>query len=82
MITPSVVGRFINDLRKAAVVLEHLPAVDRSPDRAANFLLAMADSSAADYLVTGDKRDVLILGEHGGTKIVTVRKMLVTLGLA
>ena len=82
LITPSVAGRFINDLRKATVVLEHLPAVDRSPDPADNFLLAMAERSEADYLVTGDKHGLLALGVHGRTHIVTARHMLEVLGLA
>ena len=81
LITPAVAGRFVNDLRKAAVVLDLLPTVDRSPDPADNFLLAMAERSDADYLVTGDKRDVLALGRHGRTQIITVRQMLTILGL-
>ena len=81
LITPSVAGRFINDLRKAAVVLERLPTVDRSPDPADHFLLAMAEISEADYLVTGDKHGLLALTEHGRTHIVTARQILDTLGL-
>ncbi len=59
LITPSHAGRFINDLQRFAVVLDRLPVVDRSPDPNDDFLLAMAEVGAADYLVTGDKRDVL-----------------------
>ncbi len=44
-----------------------------SPDPYDNYLLAMAAAGAADYLVTGDKRDLLALERHGGTRIVTVR---------
>lgn len=78
-IAPARVGRFINDLRELAEVLSRLPHVDRSRDPGDNFLLAMAEASAADYLVTGDKRDVLVLRLHDRTQIVTVRQLLAVL---
>lgn len=80
LLKPSNADRFINDLQKRATVLERLPSVDRSRDANDNFLLAMAEAGEADYLVTGDKRDVLALGQHGPTHIVTARAMLATLG--
>lgn len=82
LITPAVAGRFINHLRRTAVVLERLPKVERSPDPADNYLLAMAEIGDADYLVSGDKRHVLALVRHGRTQIVTVRHLLGLLGSA
>ncbi|MBV6415859.1 MAG: hypothetical protein CMLOHMNK_00381 [Steroidobacteraceae bacterium] len=79
-IVPSRVGRFINDLRHFAEVLGRLPLVDRSADPGDNFLLAMAEAGNADYLVTGDKRHVLVLEMHGRTRIVTPRQLLSALG--
>ena len=76
LITPSMAGRLINDLRQAALLLERLPTVDRSPDPGDNYLLAMAELSDADYLVTGDKRHLLSLRQHGRARIVTVRRLL------
>lgn len=81
-IVPARVGRFINDLRELAEVLTRLPRVDRSPDPGDNFLLAMAEASEADYLATGDKRDVLALSTHGRTHIVTVRQLLAVLNVS
>jgi hypothetical protein len=81
LITPAHAGRFINDLHRFATVLDNLPAVDRSPDPNDNFLLAMAEAGAADYLVTGDKRGVLTLKRHGNTTILTAKEMLALLGL-
>jgi uncharacterized protein len=78
-IVPARVGRFINDLRELARVLTRLPNVDRSRDPGDNFLLAMAEAGEADYLVTGDKRDVLALNNHDRTRIVTVRQLLAVL---
>jgi len=81
MIVPARVGAFINDLRELADVLVRLPTLDRSVDPADNFLLGMAEAGKADYLVSGDKRHVLVLGEHRSTRIVTTRKMLAVLKL-
>jgi len=78
-IVPARVGRFINDLRELAEVLSRLPRVDRSRDPGDNFLLAMAEASGAEYLVTGDKRDVLVLEMHNRTRIVTTRQLLAVL---
>jgi predicted nucleic acid-binding protein len=41
----------------------------------------MAKAGKADYLVTGDKADVLAIGRHAGTHIVTVIEMVRTLRL-
>jgi len=38
-----------------------------------DFLLALAKTSNADYLVTGD-RDLLVLENYGKTKIITIEK--------
>lgn len=80
-IVPARVGRFINDLRALAEVASRLPKIDVSRDPGDNFLLAMAEVSGADYLVTGDKRDVLVLKTRARTRIVTARQMLDVLSL-
>jgi putative PIN family toxin of toxin-antitoxin system len=82
LLTPSTVGRFINDLHRFATTLDQLPIVDRSRDPNDNCLLAMVEAGAADYLVTGDQRAVLALKQHGATQIITARAMLKILGLA
>jgi uncharacterized protein len=76
LITPAHVGRFVNDLHRFATVLDRLPAVHRSRDPNENFLLAMAEAGKADFLVTGDKRDVLVLKSHCNTTIVSANEML------
>jgi uncharacterized protein len=75
-LTPALAGRLVNDLREVATMLERLPKLDISPDPYDNYLLAMAQAGDADYLVTGDKRDLLALKQHGRTQIVTVRSAL------
>lgn len=76
-LTPALAGRLINEVRDMAVLLKHLPAVAVCADPYDNYLLAMAVAGHADFLVTGDKRDLLGLKNHEGTRIVTVRDFLV-----
>ena len=80
-IRPSEAGTMLNELRKLAVYIEVNEKVDVSPDPADNFLVAMAQASQADYLVTGDKEDVLALGRHGQTQIVTMEQLIKILKL-
>jgi putative PIN family toxin of toxin-antitoxin system len=76
-LAPALAGRLINEIRDLAVLLTELPVVTASPDPYDNYLLAMAAAGAADFLVTGDKRDLLALKLFEGTKIITVRDFLV-----
>lgn len=75
-LAPPLAGRLVNELRQLAVVLPSMPSVTVSADPYDNYLLAMAAAGAADFLVTGDKRDLLALERHEGTRIVAVRAFL------
>lgn len=75
-VEPAIAGNLVNDLRHFAELLTDLPHVDVSADPADNFLLAMAQAGGANYLATGDKRDVLALKRHGSTRIVTAKRLL------
>jgi len=52
-----------------------------SPDPNDDFLLAAAQVALADYLVTGDKSDLLSIQNHGATQIVTARRLVQLLDL-
>jgi putative PIN family toxin of toxin-antitoxin system len=52
---PALAGRLVNELRDLAIVLMDLPATDASVDPQDNYLLAMAATGRADFLVTGTK---------------------------
>lgn len=75
-IEPAAAGTMHNELRRLAVLVTELPSVETSRDPADNFLLAMAQAGEADFLVTGDKHDLLSLGTFGRTRIVTARQLL------
>ncbi len=79
-LAPAVAGRLVNDLRALAITVDKLPVVDASLDPDDNYLLALAAAGAANFLVTGDKRDLLGLAVYEGTKIITVRDFLTHYG--
>ncbi|GAB4028855.1 hypothetical protein GCM10028773_63940 [Spirosoma koreense] len=53
--------------------LGEIPSLSR--DEADNYLLAIAESSQADFLITGDN-DLLTLGTYQNTTIVTMGQFL------
>ena len=69
-------GHMVNGLKLRAYVYEHLPAVDLCKDPDDNPVLAMALESKADFLVTGDKRDLLSMVQVGQTPIVSAATFL------
>jgi putative PIN family toxin of toxin-antitoxin system len=79
-LTPALAGRLINELLDVAVLVRDLPEVVLCADPNDNYLLGLAQAGAADWLVTGDKRDLLGLQVHGRARIVTVRMFLSSIG--
>jgi putative PIN family toxin of toxin-antitoxin system len=61
-------GRLINQIKKLAANIVNLPQVRRSVHPDDDFLLALAEAGAADYLVTGDKSGLLNLKSTSGRK--------------
>jgi hypothetical protein len=76
---PIEAGNMINGLRHQSLLLNDLPDVELSADPDDNPLLAMAIAGEVDYLVSGDKRDVLALKKIGKTRIITARRFLTIL---
>ncbi|MGE4045279.1 MAG: putative toxin-antitoxin system toxin component, PIN family [Acetobacteraceae bacterium] len=79
-LTPALAGRLVNQLRKVAVPVANLPAVTVCADPYDNYLLAIAKAGQAEFLLTGDKRDLLGLGIYEGTRILTAREFLSHVG--
>jgi putative PIN family toxin of toxin-antitoxin system len=67
------VGRVVNELRTAEVLLRRLRRPGTSPDPGDEYLLAMALAAGADLLMTGDK-PLLALKRVGKTRIVSGRR--------
>jgi len=67
------IGRVINALRSAEIVLERLRRAGDAPDPGDDYLLAMAIAAGADFLVTGDK-PLLRVQRVGHARIVTPRR--------
>ena len=79
---PAEAGTLVNGLRRQATVLQELPKVELSPDPDDNPILATAIAGMADYLVTGDKRDLLSLGRVEMVQIIAARAFADLLGLS
>ncbi|MEZ5450711.1 MAG: putative toxin-antitoxin system toxin component, PIN family [Thiolinea sp.] len=73
---PSEIGRMINDIHRIAILCDPLPVIECSPDPDDDYLLATAQKASANYLVTGDKSDLLALKLHEGTRIISAREMM------
>ena len=78
-INPVEAGQMINGIKLNAFVYQSLPSVDLCKDPDDNPILAIALESAADFLVTGDKRDLLSMHQVGVTPIVTAASFLAVL---
>ena len=71
ILQPHRVGAMVNNLQRA-IVLTRLTTEVEADDPNDAFLLAMALTGDADYLVTGDRRAGLLQrGRFGRTRIVT-----------
>jgi putative PIN family toxin of toxin-antitoxin system len=77
---PAEAGRLVNEIRRLAILCEPVNVASISPDPDDDFLLAVAEAARADYLVTGDKADLLSLGCHRATRILTARQLVELLG--
>jgi len=61
------------------LMVDTMPVVDASRDPYDNSLLSIASGGCADYLVTGDKHDLLVLKKYDGTLIVPISNFLAEL---
>lgn len=72
---PADIGTLVNEVRRLAVMIEPTTGEHGSPDPDDDYLLGLAKAAKADYLVTGDKSDLLALGQLQRTEIVTARHL-------
>ena len=81
LIRPSEAGRLINQICAVAEIPTALPDIERSPDPRDDFLLGLCEASAVDWLVTGDKDDLLALKRHDRASIVSATAMAEVLAI-
>ncbi len=72
-------GQMLNSIKIKAFVYPALPTVDLCQDPDDNPILAIALESKADFLVTGDKRDLLSMECVGATPIISAASFLAKL---
>ena len=71
------IAETISDLHRIATIVDPTPQADAVPGgHADNRILDCAAAVGADFLVTGDARHLLPLGEHAGTRIVNAAGFL------
>lgn len=73
VIEPGQARDVVDNLDSRAIVATALPTLDVSPDPDDNVILATAIAGEADLVVTGDKHDMLFLGDVQGIPIITAR---------
>ena len=75
-VTPEQIDDFFQLITERAVVAETTSVIRLSPDSNDDFLLALCLDNKADYLITGNKLDLLALERIGGTQIITLTEFL------
>lgn len=65
-----------NLLAREAILEKPVEGVQLSSDPKDNFIIGIAIAGRADLIVTGDKHDLLSLGQAAGIPIVTARQAL------
>ncbi len=81
-IHPEQARVFIENVEVLAIMAADLSVLELSPDPDDNVILATAVAGEAKAVVSGDKADVLALGDVEGIPIITAREALERLGLA
>lgn len=71
------INAFIELLLERCTFVETSTVVQASPDPKDDFLLALCLDNQADYLLTGNKKDLLDLQFFGHTQIVSLSDFLV-----
>lgn len=78
-VTPEEIALFLEVIRARLTIIEPTSIVTDSPDPDDNNLLALAVDAQAEYLITGNKIDLLDLSPYRGIKIIRLQRFLDTL---
>lgn len=80
-ISPKNASILLDTIHAVSMVQKSIPYVELSPDPDDNKIIATAIAGEADYLVTGDKKDLLSLESADGIPIITARQAVEILNL-
>ncbi|MES2662666.1 MAG: putative toxin-antitoxin system toxin component, PIN family [Pseudomonadota bacterium] len=80
-VNPYEAKTLIENLYRRAILQTNLPIITLSSDPDDNKIIATALIGEADYLVSGDKADLLVLKKAQNVPIVTARQMVNILDL-
>lgn len=69
-LTPDDVAELLDLIKTKAILIEPEVMPTASPDPKDNPYLGCAESGECEYLVTGDHKHLLVLGQFGTTRIV------------
>lgn len=78
-IAPGQIKKFVHNVEMLAVIVEPKKAMNLSPDPDDDLIIGLAVAGQANFLVTGDKNDLLALGEVEGIPIISARKAVETI---
>jgi uncharacterized protein len=76
LVTPAQIDDFLMLLQERSLVIKTVSIVRHSPDPKDDFLLALCQDSSSDYLITGNKLDLLDLKKFGEAQIVSLTEFL------
>jgi len=69
--TSEEMAHFVDGIRESAIMVSGTASVEVSPDLDDNKFFACAIEAEADYIVSGDKKHVLSVGEYQGVKTIS-----------
>lgn len=79
-IKPAAAGHLVNQVMAHGLFIQPIEMVSRSPDPNDDYLLGLAEAGRAHYLVSGDKKGLLLLRRHKQTRIVSPEAFVRLLG--
>lgn len=75
-VSASQIKNFLELLHERSLHFETTSVVQHSPDPKDDFLLALCQDSGSEYLITGNKRDLLDLRSFGKTEILSLTQFI------
>src|SRR3546814_18156636 len=81
LVRPAEVGRLVNQIGLVADIPADLHHVRRSPAPRDDFLLGLCEAGRADWLITGNKDDLIALERPGSCRLVTADTLADHLGI-